>query len=80
MREIATPQTQLKRDPSKPFEYLIVTTRPEHDLAEVRRQLAEYAEYGKWDLHRTRLYMGGARRYWMRRRILRVERTLPPIQ
>jgi hypothetical protein len=38
--------------------------------------VVEHAEYGKWELQRTVLYRGGARRYWLRRRIIRVRSTL----
>jgi hypothetical protein len=43
--------------------------------ADARRVLAEHAEYGHWELARVRLYMGGARRVWLRRKIIRVVRT-----
>ena len=42
---------------------------------ESRRTLTEHAEYGHWELARVRLYMGGARRIWLRRKIIRVVRT-----
>jgi hypothetical protein len=37
--------------------------------------LTEEAEYGRWELSRVRLYAGGVRRVWLRRRIIRVQRT-----
>ena len=40
-----------------------------------RRFLTDEAEYGHWELARVQLFMGGARRVWLRRRILRVVRT-----
>ncbi|GAB2976451.1 hypothetical protein GCM10027212_14440 [Actinotalea caeni] len=43
---------------------------------EVRRMLTEEAEYGKWELARLRLYVGGHRKVWLRRRIIRVSSTL----
>lgn len=47
-----------------------------HDTsADVRRVLSEHAEYGRWELTRVRLYWGGRRRVWMRRKIIRVRRT-----
>jgi hypothetical protein len=42
----------------------------------VRRLLAEHAEYGGWELTRLRRYPDGRRKVWMRRRIIRVMRTL----
>jgi Family of unknown function (DUF5703) len=42
----------------------------------VRRLLAEHAEYGGWELARLRRYPDGTRKVWLRRRIIRVARTL----
>lgn len=42
----------------------------------VRRLLAEHAEYGGWELARLRRYPGGTRKVWLRRRIIRLRRTL----
>lgn len=58
------------------WEYLVVTVAPRDSLAEARRRVVEHAEYGKWELQRSVLYQGGARRYWMRRRVMRVQSTL----
>lgn len=63
-------------DESGRFEYLVMTVRPGQSLADARRELAEHAEYGKWELRTTRLYLGGMRRYWLRRRTMRVASTL----
>ena len=43
--------------------------------SDARRLLTEEAEYGRWELARTRLYLGGKKVYTLRRRIIRVERT-----
>jgi hypothetical protein len=40
-----------------------------------RMVLTEYAEYGHWELARLRIYPDGRRRVWLRRRVMRVERT-----
>lgn len=58
------------------WEYLVMTVAPHDSLAEARRRVVEHAEYGQWELQRSILYRGGARRYWMRRRIIRVQSTL----
>lgn len=58
------------------WEYLVMTVAPRDSLAEARRRVVEHAEYGQWELQRSILYRGGARRYWMRRRIIRVQSTL----
>jgi len=38
--------------------------------------LTEQAEYGRWELARTRLFAGGERKVWLRRKIIRVRSTL----
>lgn len=43
---------------------------------DVRRTLTEQAEYGRWELARTRVYVGGHRKVWLRRAIIRVQSTL----
>ncbi len=40
----------------------------------VRKVLADAAEYGHWELHRTRIYVGGRRRTWLRRKVIRAHR------
>ncbi|MEZ5116663.1 MAG: DUF5703 family protein [Candidatus Nanopelagicales bacterium] len=40
-----------------------------------RAVLTEFAEYGRWELARLRLYPDGRRRVWLRRRVIRVTRT-----
>ena len=45
-------------------------------IGAVRSVLTEEAEYGRWELARTRIYMGGEKKVWMRRRIIRVQSTL----
>lgn len=61
------------------WEYLVITVAPRDSVAAARRTVVEHAEYGKWELQRTVLYRGGARRYWMRRRIIRVQSTLTTV-
>ncbi len=57
------------------FEWRVLTIPRGVSRADARRLIAEEAEYGRWELARVRLYMGGARRVWLRRRIIRVVRT-----
>ena len=45
---------------------------------DARRMLTEAAEYGRWELARSPLYIGGERRVWLRRRIIKVASTLDP--
>jgi len=42
---------------------------------EATQVLAEQAEQGRWELARSLVFIGGARRVWLRRRSMRVERT-----
>lgn len=41
-----------------------------------RRLLTDLAEYGQWELDRLRLYPDGSRRVTLRRKIIRVARTM----
>ena len=58
------------------WEYMVITCQPHESLKEFRRQLVDHAEYGKWELRRSRIYGGGVRKYWLRRRVMNVRRTL----
>jgi len=42
----------------------------------VRRLLTDQAEYGGWELDRVRLFADGTRKVVLRRKIIRVMRTL----
>jgi hypothetical protein len=64
-----------ERDYVKQYEYLVLTVGPEDSLPEARRRLVEHSEYGKWELER-RLYVGGGRRFWLRRKVIQVQRTV----
>ena len=57
------------------WEYMVLTVQPQESLKDARRQVIDHAEYGRWELRRTRMYIGGVRKYWLRRRIMRVQRT-----
>ena len=58
------------------YEYLVLSFGREVGRGDIRRQLTEHAEYGRWELARTRLFAGGARKVWLRRKIIRVRSTL----
>jgi hypothetical protein len=64
-----------ERDYGRQYEYLVLTVSAGEPLPAARKLLTEHAEYGKWELERSCIYMGGGRRYWLRRKVLRVERT-----
>lgn len=57
------------------FEWRILTFPREVTRADARRVIAEHAEYEQWELAKTRLYFGGARRVWLKRKIIRVPRV-----
>lgn len=58
------------------YEIKVMTLPRTTSGGDVRRLLTEEAEYGKWELARHCLYLGGSRRVWLRRRIIRVRSTL----
>ncbi|GGG68483.1 hypothetical protein GCM10011374_36030 [Kocuria dechangensis] len=64
------------RDSDQGYEYLLLTVAPHEKISDARARLAEHAEYGKWELTRSVLLYGGTRKYWLRRRVMRVERTI----
>lgn len=58
------------------YEFQILTVPRGTSIGQVRAELAEQSEYGRWEHARTRLYLGGGKKVWMRRRIIRVQSTL----
>jgi hypothetical protein len=62
--------------PMVEYEYLVLSFGRDTDRADIRRTLTEHAEYGRWELARTRTYMGGRTRTWLRRRIIRPRRVV----
>ncbi len=76
MRETLKPAASGRGAPIRAFEYLLITVGPGESVPVAYQRLREHAEYGKWELERSTLYMGGERKYLMRRKVLRVERTL----
>lgn len=58
------------------YEFRVLTMSPTTSRSEVRQLLTEQAEYGRWELARTRIYQGGTRKIWLRRKIIRVRSTL----
>lgn len=77
MREhVPTGSAALARDADQRYEYLLLTVAPHERVSEARARLSEHAEYGKWELARSVQLYGGTRKYWLRRRVMRVERTI----
>lgn len=60
------------------YEYRVLALPRGTTRSEARQLLTDHAEYGRWELARVRLYIGGARTVWLRRRILRVRRFRAP--
>lgn len=58
------------------YEFRVITVPRRASIGAVRATLTEEAEYGRWELARTRIYLGGEKKVWMRRRIIRVQSTL----
>ncbi|ROR71743.1 DUF5703 family protein [Bogoriella caseilytica] len=65
-----------RKDGAAFYEYRTVTLPGTISRGDVRRLLTDEAEYGRWELARTRIYMGGTRKVWLRRKAMRVEQTL----
>ena len=57
------------------YEVRMLTIPRSTSGSDARTMLADEAEYGRWELTRTRLYAGGERRVWLRRKVIRVRST-----
>ncbi|MCH8612518.1 DUF5703 family protein [Arsenicicoccus dermatophilus] len=57
------------------YEYRTLTFARDASRGDIRKALADAAEYGHWELTLMAIYWGGARRAEVRRRVVRVERT-----
>jgi hypothetical protein len=60
------------------FEVRVLTIPASTSTGDVRRLLTDEAEHGRWELARSLVYVGGVRRVWLRRPIIRVRSTLRP--
>jgi hypothetical protein len=56
------------------YEYRVLSFTRKDSRSDIRRTLSDHAEYGHWELHRTRVYLGGTQRTWLRRKIIRAPR------
>ncbi|MDN4473117.1 DUF5703 family protein [Demequina zhanjiangensis] len=72
-RHVVTPKRAKDAQRSR-FEWRVVTIPRDVSKADARAMLTEQAEYGHWELARTQLFIGGTRKFWLRRRTMRVER------
>ena len=73
MQDVSTLPTATR---SAHYEMRVLTLPPRSSRQDVRQLLTEHAEYGRWELARLRLYAGGERKVWLRRKIYRVRSTL----
>ncbi len=60
------------------YEVRVISLPRSANRTHIRSLLAEEAEYGHWELTRHRIYMGGHRKVWLRRKIIRVRSTFDP--
>jgi hypothetical protein len=58
------------------YEYRVLSINRSTSRADAQQLLTSEAEYGRWELARTLVYLGGSRRVWLRRKIIRVRSTL----
>jgi len=65
-----------RRRSAAEYEYRVLTITPSTSRSDARLFLTQEAEYGRWELARTRAYVGGERRVWLRRKIIRMRSTL----
>ncbi|WP_430866877.1 DUF5703 family protein [Demequina aurantiaca] len=61
--------------PRRHFEWRVVDIASDMSRSDAHGLLTEHAEYGQWELARSVIYTGGARRVWLRRRVMRLQRT-----
>lgn len=57
------------------YEYRVLRVPPQTTRAQARELIVQHADTGRWELARVRLMQGGSRTVWLRRRIIRVQRT-----
>lgn len=63
--------TRLNR-PGVEYEYRQLSFGRETSRNDTRVRLTEEAEYGRWELARTRIGIDGKKTVWLRRRIIRI--------
>lgn len=68
--------TSRRRADAAQYEFRVVTLPKSVGHGEARRLLTDEAEYGRWEVARSALYVGGTRKVWLRRKIFRVSSTL----
>lgn len=76
MEAMPTHTASTKRRSGPEYEFRVLTMPRSTSLSVASQLLTEEAEYGRWELARVVVYLGGARKVWLRRRIMRVQRTV----
>ncbi|WP_228373503.1 DUF5703 family protein [Demequina gelatinilytica] len=71
---IVTPTRGMPSQDSR-YHWRVVDIPSEVTRSEARALLTEQAEYGRWELIRSQRFVGGARRVWLRKRVMNVRRT-----
>lgn len=71
---VVTPRRSRSRQ-QRTVQWRVVDIPRDMSRSEARAMLTEQAEHGHWELARTQMFIGGARRVWLRRRAMRVQRT-----
>lgn len=61
---------------SAQYEFRVLSLPRSTSPGDARKRLTDEAEYGRWELARVVLYVGGERKVTLRRRIIRVRSTL----
>ena len=63
-------------DQGREYEVRVLTIPRDSSRSQTRQMLTDEAERGRWELARSVLYIGGERRVWLRRKIIRARSTL----
>ncbi len=72
----AADRRRRRGEPSPQYEYRTVTFARDVPRDETRRLLTADAEYGRWELARSAIYVGGERKVVLRRRWVDVRATV----
>lgn len=67
--------TRRGRQRSRDYEWRVVEIPRTMSRNDARALLTDHAEHGHWELARSQILMGGARRVWLKRRVIRMQRT-----
>lgn len=76
MEQVVATSTVSKFARATEYEFRHLQLPRDTSRSATRRLLAEHAEYGRWELARLRRFPDGTRKVTLRRKILRVRRTL----